>query len=142
MTWTRHLGAWLFGLGLLLLCWQVALEAQTTYVTIEWDAPVSFPTLPGGERLVYSLYRRGAFQNYYQAVRYVNTAIETYQVAVPRDIGYVCYRVGVLQAPIGGIQVIATSPWADVQGYLGCFALCLRGVPPYPALANDECVVN
>lgn len=125
--------------SLVLLSWGTLGRTQTTYGTLIWDAPTSTPSLPGGERLVYTLYRRGANQTTYQRVRAIPTSSETYQVALPQGVGYICYRVGVLRAPVGGIREIDVSPWAEVQGFPGCLALCLKGAPPYPALASDEC---
>jgi hypothetical protein len=123
----------------LLLWGPLRAPAQTTYRTLAWSAPVSTPTLPGGERLVYSLWRRGAQQSYYQQVRSVPLANLTYPVAAPQDTGYVCYRVGVVRVPVGGIAVIDTSTFAEVEGFPGCTALCLRGSPPYRALLAEEC---
>jgi hypothetical protein len=136
----RHRTQLLGVLSLLALLWGPGrAPAQTTYRTLAWSAPTSTPTLPGGERLVYSLWRRGAHQNYYQWVRTIPLTGLTYPVAVPQGVDYICYRVGVVRVPIAGLAVVDTSPWADVEGFPGCYALCLRGSAPYRALLPDEC---
>jgi hypothetical protein len=114
-------------LCVLLLCAIPPSQAQTTSATLAWDEPTSTPMLPGGARLASTLWRRGAAQGYYQHVRGFSLSTESYDVAVPQDVGSVCYRVQVWRTPMSSLQRIDTSDWAEVDGYPGCKALCLCG---------------
>jgi hypothetical protein len=133
----RALGAVLYVLALL----SQPPVAHPANANLTWDEPASLPTIPAGQRLVYTLYRRGAFETQYRRVRGFSiggTPVD-YSVSLTQDVGYVCYRVGVARAETSGSVELESSAWAEVQGYPGCQALCLRGLAPYPALGFDEC---
>jgi hypothetical protein len=113
-----------------------------TYVTLRWEPPVSFPSLGGGERVIYTLWRRGASQSSYRRVRNIPIGTRTFRVTLPQGSGYICYRISVLQVPIGGSAVIDASTFAEVQGHAGCLAICLAGTTPLRSLDADECAIT
>jgi hypothetical protein len=113
-----------------------------TWATLHWDPPVSFPSLGPTERVVYTLWRRGANESTYRRVRnppVLPSTASTFRVTLPQGSGYICYRVSVLRVPIGGIAVTDSSTFAEVQGFPGCLALCLTGTAPLRSLDAEEC---
>ena len=113
-----------------------------TWGTLRWEPPVSFPSLGVTERVVYTLWRRGANESTYRRVRYppvLQTTNPTFAVTLPQGSGYVCYRVSILRVPVGGVTILDSSTFAEVQGFPGCLALCLTGTTPLRSLDAEEC---